>query len=1807
MKTRDLIVEAYLHMLGYALLGLGLVSLIGFALIEQPTRHNVVLLPDSAILAALAGTLLLAVIRGSWRLQLLAMLAVAFLAVYTLVHNHIAGGDDQGRSLMTGFLRMRSGLALVVLLVTSAICLGLWVKPARRLVQLIGLIVVLLALISQLDGHELLPAVLTLGFKFAASHVANLFTALMGFAAIAITLLPSRTDRQLDRLSLSAGVFGVLITCSVWYMLSVQALNTTSRESDLLLTKSQASATQAVNEYLARIERMVRRWQAFGDLPSLQVWEEESSSYLKDFSALELIAVIDNRLQPEMLETRDDGEVRWLQEFLADPANTLWLEHLFEDDHGHMSQVREYANSGGPNALVAAPLRLPGQPQRLVVASINTHDVVASALGNQLSNFIVRAYEHELLLYDSNQGQKTQFNTLVDERMVPIEGRSDWRLKAYLDRPAGLWQLGYLPALVLMSGLLLTFLLVLSQRLAWMTHERTRRAEQLNDQLQTSSAEKARMQKLNQRIMQFTHDVFCSIDAQGQFVEISSSCERLFGYSAEELIGRRYMDLVLESDHAATELEAAAIMAGQSTRVFRNRYRHKDGRIQHVLWTANWSEDEQVIFAVAHDVTALMQHEAFRDGQRDILGMITTDRALQESLEAICLMVEEQQPWALCSVQLLDQAGVHLINGAAPNLPDAFVSAIEGVAIGPSVGSCGTAAFRRQQVVVEDIAHDPLWNDYRDLALQHGLRSCWSFPLVSQQGQVLGTFALYQHEVGKPTEAQIQQLTNAAQLAALAIARSQDRQSLQRSEQRFRSLFTFNPDPVFSFDLQGKFLSMNGAGVQLTGLSEQQIMGQHFSALVLEEDRACTEQHFASACSGIPQRYETHINDAQGRRLTLDVTNLPIKVDEQIIGVFGIAKDISEREYMTDALQQALSRAERKAEQLRDLSAAAVASSQLLDHKEMLDYLVERVRLVVGAHQAVISLTRGDNWAQAVTGVSLSEKYAAWQSYTASTDGSGIYALICQNNQPLLMTQAELEAHPRWRGFGEHAKHHPPMRGWLAVPLLDKNGRNLGLLQLSDKFEGEFDEGDQAIAQQFAQMAVSVLENSRLINEILAGEQRLQEQLDFTSAITDSMSEGLMAVDINGSVTFFNPAAQALLAPQSDTLDGRQLEELLPLQPELWPSLAAQGQSIHGELCVDKGRLTMVYEARPLHDELDNKGWVLVLRDVSVLRSANKALRERNQFFNLSLEMFCMVGPEGQFIQVNPAFASTLNYSVDALIAQPYIELVHPEDRHQVVTAIEQLQSGVLVKDLQIRVFDAHREQRWLQISASLDEDQLIYCAAQDITEQRAINEQLRQNSLLLSLAGTIAKLGGWSIELPARQVVWSEEMHQMLGFPLGEVPDLEEGLNLFLPDSKVRVEQAVEACIEYGNDFDLDVEMVDAQGKHLFVEVAGKAVYNQSGEIIRVSGALQDISEHKQVLQQVQRMAERLATTLESISDAFFTLDPEWRFTYINPEAEHQLMIQASETLGQTIWDAFPGSYDSAFGLSYRDARRNNEPCHFESFYDPLKSWFEVHAYPSDEGLAVYFQNITERRALDAQLQQTLIELGRSNRELEEFAFVASHDLQEPLRKIQAFSERLLSRANTLDNDGRDYLQRMAAAASRMQTLVIDLLDYSRVTSRSQPPQILEVDRLLDDALQNLETAIENCSAQIQREPLPAVRGDASQLCRVLQNLLSNAMKFHKAGETPQIRIYAEYPDTPGWVLCIADNGIGFEEKYLDRIFNPFQRLHGREAYAGTGIGLAIVKKILERHGATITANSTLGVGSVFRIHFPPMDTLKP
>ena len=242
----------------------------------------------------------------------------------------------------------------------------------------------------------------------------------------------------------------------------------------------------------------------------------------------------------------------------------------------------------------------------------------------------------------------------------------------------------------------------------------------------------------------------------------------------------------------------------------------------------------------------------------------------------------------------------------------------------------------------------------------------------------------------------------------------------------------------------------------------------------------------------------------------------------------------------------------------------------------------------------------------------------------------------------------------------------------------------------------------------------------------------------------------------------------------------------------------------------------------------------------------------------------------------------------------------------------------------------------------------------------------------------------------------------------------------------------------------------------------------------------------------------------------------------------------------------------------------------------------------------------ITQRKLAEEQLGVYAKRLEASNRELQDFASVAAHDLQEPLRKIQAFSDRLnLKYREALQGDGMDYLQRMQGSAKRMQILIDDLLTYSRVTSAAKPFLPTDLNQVVKDVLSDLEIRIEQSKARIDIEDLPTVDADALQMRQLLQNTIANALKFHRPDLPPAVKVAANII-RDRCELSISDNGIGFDQKYSDKIFTIFQRLHGRNEYEGTGVGLAVCRRIAERHGGGIVAKSAPGEGATFIITLP-------
>lgn len=257
------------------------------------------------------------------------------------------------------------------------------------------------------------------------------------------------------------------------------------------------------------------------------------------------------------------------------------------------------------------------------------------------------------------------------------------------------------------------------------------------------------------------------------------------------------------------------------------------------------------------------------------------------------------------------------------------------------------------------------------------------------------------------------------------------------------------------------------------------------------------------------------------------------------------------------------------------------------------------------------------------------------------------------------------------------------------------------------------------------------------------------------------------------------------------------------------------------------------------------------------------------------------------------------------------------------------------------------------------------------------------------------------------------------------------------------------------------------------------------------------------------------------------------------------------------------------------------------------------------ERAILLVIDDITDRRIVEEALAERTRDLERSNRELEQFAAMASHDLQEPLRKIRTYADMLQQRsAAALDDTSRDYVHRLVSAATRMQTLIGDLLSLARVVSASQPFVLVDLAHVVNAVVADMEIALRDSQGSVEVAPLPTVLGNPIQMRQLFQNLISNAIKFRRPGTPPVIRIVATDEAVtehgPHHAVTVSDNGIGFDPKYASIIFEPFQRLHGRGQYAGSGIGLAIAQRVVDVHGGSIAASSMPGEGTTMTVRLP-------
>ncbi|MDY6903543.1 MAG: MASE3 domain-containing protein [Thermodesulfobacteriota bacterium] len=489
-----------------------------------------------------------------------------------------------------------------------------------------------------------------------------------------------------------------------------------------------------------------------------------------------------------------------------------------------------------------------------------------------------------------------------------------------------------------------------------------------------------------------------------------------------------------------------------------------------------------------------------------------------------------------------------------------------------------------------------------------------------------------------------------------------------------------------------------------------------------------------------------------------------------------------------------------------------------------------------------------------------------------------------------------------------------------------------------------------------------------------------------------------------------------------------------------------------------------------------------------------------------------------------------------------------------------------------------------------------------------------KQKEQLYRRVGDLIPYGLWICDPRGEIIYLSETLLDMLGMTLAECR--EQGLrSRMAPADAKEMATSWKQCMETGDTWDHELRFIDKNNEERLVISRGIPFYDDKGELLYWGGINLDVTDRVAMKTMLDKERKRFYFVLENLPAFVCLKSPGHALHYANRYFR--------ERFGE------PGN-QKCYQVMYR-RQKPCDPCDLIGVLDdhvPVeKDWldapdnrmYRVYSYPfvDMDGTAMVLQmgvDITKQMAAEEQMVRYSQQLERSNRDLRDFAYVASHDLQEPLRKITTFANRVrVKYEDQLDEKGRDYLARMENAATRMRTMIKALLEYSRISTRQKPFVATNLEQLLYDVIDDIDDQVRRTNAIIHVDRLDTIEADPVQMRQLFQNLISNSLKFC-GKQSPEVSIEGKllgyhkgavnsvFGDTPPhwYQVLVKDNGIGFDESYLNRIFAPFQRLHNRHDYPGTGIGLSICQKVVDRHGGTITARSQPGMGSTFIVTLP-------
>ncbi len=1635
------------------------------------------------------------------------------------------------------------------------------------------------------------------------------------------------------------------------------------------------------------------------------------------------------------------------------------------------------------------------------------------------------------------------------------------------------------------------------------------------------------------KIMDSSMDVICAVKADGTFTQVSRASEVVWGYTPEELIGRKFTEIIYPEDLPKTENIIDLIMTGNSMTYIRNRYVHKNGTIVPMEWSARFDPEMQIRYAVGRDMTEKLKVEQ---------DLIESERRYKELFDnnPFPMLI-----WDFETKYFLDcnEAAVQKYGYSREEFLGMTIHEIRPVEDIPLI-----EAATKSETIYGDI-HRQIWRHKKKNGeiMMMDLKG----HLINYKGRRASL--VINNDVTEKLEGEDKLRQSEAFLA---------------EAQRLAKMGSWN------FDFRIDKLTWSDELYHVFGTDKKTFHETHksFVELVDESDREFVQSTSQKTQeTGEPFNIEYHITTPAGEKRVIEEYGYGEKNDEgKVIRLFGTAQDITERKQAEEKIKESnlrysyVSKATSDAiwdwdlikqtrywgegfqhifgYKLEDLSSGISSWTDQI-HPEDIDRVTKGIYTFIEEGRT--------NWKDEYRYLKADQSYAfvidkgivirdesgkpirmvgAMQDITKDREREQhqklLESVITNTNDAILITEAEPfnEPGPRIVYVNEAFTR---MTGYLPDEVIGKTPRILQgpksdrkelerLKQALQKWEpceittiNYKKNGEEfwinftvspvadangwythwiAIERDVTERKIEELQKefltavSLLFNESADLRKTLQKVLkktaqyiDFNaaevwlvSADNNKISQMATYADSDQSELFFSESKAVKNISKGEGLAGAGWEtgNILFLN-----NVSKMRQFIRKDAAERAGLqsacgVPLMYNQNIIGgimfwskaEQLEEQKLTIFFQRLSIHISAEirrkQVEQDLNRVFNFAPDVIGIIGFDGYFKKVNPVLPQMLEYTEEELLSTPFLDFIHPEDREDTMLELENVAEGNPTIFFENRYRTKSGKYIWISWTATpMKEEELIFAVGKNVTEKKEMEAFLQR-------ASSLARIGAWELDLINGELSWSDITCEIHEVPLDYEPKLETALQFYKAgESRELITHAVKEGIATGAPWDIELKIITAKGNEKWVRSIGETEW-VDGKCIRAYGSFQDINSIKQNEQVIAETLNEKINILESIGDGFYTVDKNWIVTYWNSAAEIILTKPREEVLGKCLWDIYPDVVGSEIYKEYLDAVKENKTKHFEAYYAGLSSWYEISAYPSKNGLSVYFKDVTfsrsvaenirnseEKRrlimnaAMDAiicintngditfwnpqaetifgwqenevmgrrlseiiipekyremhdrgmknyletgdgpalnvlleltalkrtgeivsieltvlpikqgneeffcafirdvtekkkaevairnsnerynlaskatsdiiwdwnlvtnetirseeniekllgytkevsqdpgfiwmnfihpedvtrvnnkieevlqdskahyyedeyrfrkangeyaylyekgyiirndagnalrvigsaqditklkeneiQLKKRADELAVSNLELEHFAFVASHDLQEPLRMITSFLTQLDNKYYAvLDEKAKKYIYFAVDGAKRMRQIILDLLEYSRVGRIENALEDIDLGEIVHEIEILLQKKIKEKNAEISVDSLPVIHSYRAPIRQVFQNLVGNALKYSKQGVDTKIHIAVD-EFSSYWQFSVSDNGIGIHSDYFEKVFILFQRLHTKTEYSGTGMGLAVSKKIVENLGGKIWVTSEEGMGSTFYFTIP-------